>query len=345
MNERKIQDERLLDIARTNMGKCLAALHEAQDKFAGIMAGRTILLVDTMGGGWHLASQEIDALRARGGVYAQLAYIYTGIVFGGQSPRSVTDMFQRFFGDTVKIVTQDIRAKPAYSDTPIDAVVFTGSPASIWKAHRSDLCDQEIRSGVGITHRQVFLDASAIYAEARAKDLPVIGVCYGHQVISNIHGGRVVRLRAAENGMIQVEIPDGYATKLMMSLFGELPFVDGAVASYHIDEVVPNSKKSALFVCNNNCKPAMIHGLIHIVDKEFSEDGHKDGALVRSLLEVGRHVAMTVQYHPEEIAAEALISRAAGNDDTVYEASHDRVLAAETLEMFGNFLSQHKRFA
>jgi len=112
--------------------------------------------------------------------------------------------------DIVRVPFEPLHVKP----TDVDAVVVSGSRASAnddepW-VHRS----------------------RAFLAEAVERDVPILGVCFGHQLLATAVGGTVRTREHAEVGFLPVQLDDD---PLLASLGSSLvPFVS------HGDEVLPS---------------------------------------------------------------------------------------------------------
>ena len=92
-----------------------------------------------------------------------------------------------------EIVPRDLGAAEVAARNPV-GIILSGGPASVYAADAYDL-DPAIL-GMGI---------------------PILGICYGHQVLAHALGGDVVRTEAAEFGRTDLEV-DGDSV-----LFAELP--------------------------------------------------------------------------------------------------------------------------
>jgi len=108
-------------------------------------------------------------------------------------------------------------AKPPEDMAGYDAVMMTGSPASVtqlepWMKH-----------------------AAEFMVDAAERNLPVLGVCFGHQLLAHAYGGRVVRSpRGREIGTVEVELTaEGRADPLFRGLPSRL-----AVQTTHEDMVL-----------------------------------------------------------------------------------------------------------
>ncbi len=111
----------------------------------------------------------------------------------------------------------DARSDGPLPTLPATAIIVTGSSASV-------------------TERAAWmLRAEAWLREAVALDVPVLGICFGHQLLAQALGGMVaLNTRGREIGTVSVT---GTTLAASDALFGELP---GAMAfnATHVDTVV-----------------------------------------------------------------------------------------------------------
>jgi GMP synthase (glutamine-hydrolysing) len=131
--------------------------------------------------------------------------------------------FQRGLGlpdEEITVVRVDVHEKlPAVPK--VDAVVITGSGAMV-----SERLDWSERT------------ADWLRAAAQA-DLPILGVCYGHQLLAHAFGGRVdYNPRGREIGTVDIQCLPGAADD---ALFGSLPSVFRAHATHLQSVLVPPS--------------------------------------------------------------------------------------------------------
>ena len=106
-------------------------------------------------------------------------------------------------------------------------------------------------------------------------EIPILGVCLGHQAIGEAYGGRVVRARRVMHGKTSPIVHDG--TELFEGLPSPLP-----VMRYHSLVVEPESFPEALAVTAHAADdPTEIHALRHRT-----------------------HPVWGVQFHPESILTE-----------------------------------------
>ena len=97
-------------------------------------------------------------------------------------------------------------------------------------------------SASSVTERAPWmLRAEAWLREATALDRPILGICFGHQLLASALGGSVVRNpRGREIGTVKVILHDGAERDI---LFGQLPSAFHANAT-HVDTVVDLPKNA-----------------------------------------------------------------------------------------------------
>ncbi len=133
------------------------------------------------------------------------------------------------------------------------------------------------------TEAGICLDLIAAAADAQ---LPLLGVCLGHQAIGQAFGGHVVRAAKVMHGKTSPVIHDG------TGVFARLPSPFTATR-YHSLLVAPDSL------------PATLIANAHVGSAVRVGDDH-DGRNVPVIMGV-RHVSLPihgVQFHPESIASE-----------------------------------------
>ncbi|XXF76481.1 glutamine amidotransferase [Myxococcaceae bacterium GXIMD 01537] len=100
------------------------------------------------------------------------------------------------------VVPLHLGAKPPDAPSAYDAVLVTGSPLSV-------------------TRPEPWMERAACYLlDAAGRGVPVLGVCFGHQLLALAHGGRVGRgTRGREIGTVEVDLsPEGRADPLFAGL-------------------------------------------------------------------------------------------------------------------------------
>ena len=126
--------------------------------------------------------------------------------------------FSRVLGDRVSLEMHFAVEKPRHKLGGYDGIVITGSPRS--------LVDGEVEPWMD--------DAAAFVRAADDAGVPVLGVCFGHQLVGYAYGGRVrTNPNGWEVGTVDVELTDDGARD---PLFAGLPrkiFVNQS----HRDEV------------------------------------------------------------------------------------------------------------
>lgn len=108
-------------------------------------------------------------------------------------------------------------------------------------------------------------------------EVPILGVCLGHQAIGEAYGGRTVRAERIMHGKTSPVAHDGEA------LFRDLP-TPLTVARYHSLVIEPESLPVALEVTARTAEPGWEH--------EIQAVRHRE------------HPVFGVQFHPESIASD-----------------------------------------
>lgn len=165
-----------------------------------------------------------------------------------------------FGGQFTQLIATKIRSLQAFSEiwTPEEAlkklddtvkgVIFSGGPASVYDE-----------------------GAPTIDAEILHKGIPLLGICYGHQLITQLLGGKVEKATTGEFGkaIFRIEKPIG--------IFASLP------------------KKSVMWMSHGDETREIPAG--------FEVVGTTDTCAVAAMADVKRKI-FTVQFHPEVIHSE-----------------------------------------
>jgi GMP synthase (glutamine-hydrolysing) len=122
-------------------------------------------------------------------------------------------------------------AKPPEDTTGYDAVMMTGSPASV-------------------TQLDPWMErASEFMVNAAERGTPVLGVCFGHQLLAHAYGGRVVRSPLGrEIGTVEVELTaEGRTDPLFRGMAPRL-----AVQTTHEDMVLEPPQGTVVLASNQH---------------------------------------------------------------------------------------------
>ncbi len=137
----------------------------------------------------------------------------------------------------------EVRIVRPYEDrlpslAPFHAVVMSGSPRSV-------------------TEPEPWMDEAASYLLDAARSRPVLGVCFGHQLLARALGGRVERNpRGREAGMSEVRLTEAGRRD---ALFSGIP-ATFAVHQQHEDHV-PELPPGATWLAENDFSPIQAFGV------------------------------------------------------------------------------------
>lgn len=133
--------------------------------------------------------------------------------------RNVTHWFARKLnlGDSLQLKTAGVHDDMVAAAQTVRGVIISGSPRDAW-------VDDPINDSV-----------LRVVEHCRANDIPVLGVCYGHQILGRALGGKVGRHPGGyELGNVEVALTDAGASS---PLFSGLPRQLGVIES-HQDAVL-----------------------------------------------------------------------------------------------------------
>jgi GMP synthase (glutamine-hydrolysing) len=144
--------------------------------------------------------------------------------------------YDRWFLQTVGLSGYRFDILLAHQGAPLpasaagyDAVMMTGSPLSV-------------------TRLEPWMERAAeLMVGAEAQGIPVLGVCFGHQLLAYAYGGRVVRNPLGrEIGTVEVQLtPSGQADELFHGLPERI-----AVQATH-EDIVPEPPEGAVVLAGN----------------------------------------------------------------------------------------------
>jgi GMP synthase (glutamine-hydrolysing) len=144
--------------------------------------------------------------------------------------------YDRWFLQTIGLSGYRFDIVPAYQAVKLpedvsgyDAVMMTGSSASV-------------------TRLEPWMErAAAFMVNAAEKDIPVLGVCFGHQLLAHAYGGRVVRNPLGrEVGTVEVELTAaGQADPLFRGMPRRI-----AVQATH-EDLVPEPPEGTVVLAGN----------------------------------------------------------------------------------------------
>lgn len=226
------------------------------------------------------------------------------------------------------------------------AVVFTGSPMNISDA-LSERADERIRykfQELEWTHAQVFERAVAIYRQAVERGLPVIGVCGGHHLVAQQNGGYVDKMSEEIRGVRPVTPNSEYGRDILRELAPNYGF-NGTLYTAHGDEVIDLGVSSAQIMSSSGAGKHEKEAAIFSPDAQFTGDAKLDTQQILQVLEDGRHVALTLQSHPEQTLARLPINFVGGQSLSVIKEGDDaEVISHQILALITQLFSRHRNF-
>ncbi len=161
----------------------LILLESSQEILVESIRDRTILLVDlTLGENLKildLAKKQINEHQKLIQYYSSRFNIEEGI--------SISQIFQLYFGPNVntEVISMSEFGSRIIKFNNIALVVFSGSPANITDALKP------VKDSSSRQHRVVYDFVSKFYDLALDLELPIFGICYGHQFLSHKYGNLV----------------------------------------------------------------------------------------------------------------------------------------------------------
>lgn len=127
-------------------------------------------------------------------------------------------------------------------------IILSGGPSSVTSGNN------------GLAEEIVKKRANGIVSQ------PLLGICFGHQLIAHVLGGKVEKGKSAEYGITEIKIDDAD------TLFADIPASFNAWAS-HFDEVTEIPKNFIALAHSDICK---YEAMRHKTDSIFSVQFHPE---------------------------------------------------------------------
>lgn len=337
-----------LEIAEARIRHHNEHMTDAQEHFREVIKDQRVFLVNnTFNFVVDVLHRGLKKLREAG--FPEMADLYEAELFQHHLPKRSLDIFKNYVGINTKFLELDITKKYTTAFTDASCVFFSGSSAHVsYGVERPEEYVEvdEVRNEAGVTHGHVLTNAMRLYEDAAAHNLPVVGMCYGHQMITHHQGGKVIREgeQTMKLGMERIAFTQrgrDVLTTLLPAI--ELP-QKGIIAAYHEEATVLNSKKSLGIMEATDRNEHIMHASIHIADGEFSESTEKNLSILHGIFDEGRHFAFTLQGHPEYTALSPIILYGYTNNFNDFLVDHGKMITSETLHMISGLLEKHKSF-
>jgi GMP synthase (glutamine-hydrolysing) len=151
-------------------------------------------------------------------------------------------------------------------------------------------------SSAMVSHRETWSEESAAWLRgAVGSGLPVLGICYGHQLLAHAFGGRVGRNpRGREIGSVEVRLRDARADPLLRGLPDRAHF-----QATHVESVLA-LPRGAVLLAENEADP---HHAFRLGDAAWGVQFHPefDADVMRGYLEVRRDVLLDEGLDPDAL--------------------------------------------
>ncbi len=221
-----------------------------------------------------------------------------------EAQRIDVDSFLRAF----KLTEQQMRFVNVHDTAPtlsmldgVHALVIGGSKKSVW---------EEMPNGAALAE---------VAKAARAKKIPVLGICFGAQFLAHIFGGKVVRDHAKEErGTYDITTSDDSFTDL---LFADAPFTFKAQCAHH--DCITAPPAGAVVLAFSELCPVQAFAIpgTDVYGVQFHPE--------RSKADYERGLALRVQQDPsQKAAADAIAAKLQESPDAeaILERFIDRVV-------------------
>jgi GMP synthase (glutamine-hydrolysing) len=175
--------------------------------------------------------------------------------------------FQRVLGDVVTLEVHRAFEKPQHRLDGYDGLIITGSSRSL-------------------VNKEPWMDDAAAFVRlAASAGVPVLGVCFGHQLIGHAYGGRVRQNpRGWEIGTVEVELTEeGKRDPLFAGSPPRLYVIES-----HQDEVETLGPEARSLSCNAHTEHQAIAVGEHVRGVQFHPE--MSAPVMRGILQHRRHI-------------------------------------------------------
>lgn len=268
---------------------------EAVRDLIEVCDGRQLLVLDSaLGYNVNALRSGLDRLEAAG--YCGIKGLVIDRLFDGRMPGDFSQFFKGTFG-RLPLRNIDVRDPISVSNTAnVAGAILSGSAACITKVQNG--LSGVLAPDLEITDVDVLRNNEEFYRGVREGRWPAFGICFGHQFLAHVNGGRVFDLPEMRQRIEDLEEVGDGAELLLKSLGLEArPDIQG-LCVVHQNAVIHNPRRSRQFLYSSDDQ-RIVHGLISLRDGQFSEDANQNTALVCAVLDEGEALDLSMQSHPE----------------------------------------------
>lgn len=327
--------------AHAHLIACHTPLGAAQRRFADVVGDRTITVLD-FGHGVPTRNQTnyVAALREQG--FDTLADLLVEKGLSGAIPQDAGAFFSTYFGPDVRVVNVPCTHIATYDLSDTDILVLSGSPCmiSLGLTHVNEpVCK------CGETHQSIVEMAKKVLRHAITRHLPIVGVCFGHQLLTEHLGGAMSVLTEKRKHWELLQ-SSPYSQHLIDSITsGAMTVADGYIPVSHQELVTANDQRTAI-LHTTCCGQDICHTALHIPESTelLQGDAAHDARVIKSSIEAGESFGITFQSHPELAAMQPFTDFIRyGDQDVFAKAVSQDNLAAHMLDLITVLLGM--RFA
>lgn len=312
------------------------SLFAAQERFFSVQKNKKVLVIDLA---FHypgqLVEQAIEKLNKVG--REDISEIYQEHMLKHQGFMSTGKIYQNFLGDRIKIDTYEI-GKDLYEIdcSQYSVIMFTGSPSCIGEALRNP--HSKVLGKLDVTNLEVVEQSLKIYKQAQKLNLPAIGICYGHQLISYANGAEIGVVNPRQRGLREITKYNDYSDQILREIKNK-DYQAGYVPVFHQEQVSKVSNNSIELFGSPGIE--VKYGLLHSNHINFTKMLESDTTQIANVFAEKKHIALTFQCHPEYNFIEKLMTYAFDGEFKNGQKFIDPYTTAHFLDLISDFLDRH----